>query len=72
LFVAPILLIISNNLYTINSSNHNGGGNRMIQIEEIEGKYVVFMTGEEIGRFGTEKEAKEFAIAQTEYPILEE
>lgn len=44
----------------------------MYQVEEYEDIFVVLFNGEEIGRFGTEQEAKEFTLAQTEYPILEE
>ena len=44
----------------------------MYQIEEYDDVYIVLFNEKEIGRFSTEKEAKEFAIKQTEYPILEE
>lgn len=44
----------------------------MYQIEEYEDVYIVLFNAEEIGRFDTEKEAKEFAIVQTIYSLLEE
>ncbi|MDA9469877.1 hypothetical protein [Enterococcus sp. 5H] len=44
----------------------------MYQIKEEQGTFVVYCNGKEIKQFSTEKEANEFLMKETEYPIPEE